>query len=246
MASQASRAQVSRDVEATVKRKAAEFQEAPGEAEADAVRDAFLKGAGPEPQGVASALSGADSAARARTIGRLQRERGNAFVQRVVSESRGEAGRMVGMPQSEMVSEVQQRQGGGSPLPDDTRSHMEGFLGADFGDVRVHTDGEAASLNRELSANAFTVGRDVFFSEGQYNPGSRDGQATLAHELTHVTQQTGVTPPAAQREGEGAESEEEQVQMMALQREGAEEEEQVQAMAVQREGEGAESEEEEA
>jgi hypothetical protein len=243
MASQASRAQVSRDVEATVKRKAAEFQEAPGEAEADAVRDAFLKGAGPEPQGVASALSGADSAARARAIGRLQRERGNAFVQRVVSESRGEPGRMVGMPQSDMVSEVQQRQGGGSPLPEGTRSQMEGFFGADMADVRVHTDGEAAALNRELSANAFTVGRDVFFSEGQFNPGSREGQATLAHELTHVTQQTGVTAPATQREGA---EDEEQVQMMALQREGAEDEEQVQAMAVQREGEGAESEEEEA
>ena len=63
-----------------------------------------------------------------------------------------------------------------------------------------------------------------------YDPASRDGQATLAHELTHVGQQTGFTP-AAQREG----ADEEELQMSAVQREGPDEEE-LQMSAVQREG----------
>ena len=122
---------------------AAEFQEVPGEAEADAVRDAFLKGAGPEPEGIAAALAGANGASRARAIGRLQRERGNAFVQRVVAESRGEPGRMVGLSQPDMVQEVHQRQDGGSPLAEGARAQMEGYFGADLSDVRVHAGGEA-------------------------------------------------------------------------------------------------------
>jgi hypothetical protein len=240
MAGQTGRAQVSRDQDSAVRRQTAEFQEVPGEAEADAVRDAFLKGAGPEPEGIAAALSGADGAARARAIGRLQRLRGNAFVQRVVAESRGQPGRLVGLSQADMVEEVHQRQDGGAPLPDGPRAEMEGFFGADLRDVRVHAGGEAASLNRELNANAFTVGRDIFFAEGVYDPSSRDGQATLAHELTHVGQQTGFAP-AAQREGA---ADEEELQMSAVQRQNTPEEEELQMSAVQRQ-EGAESEEEE-
>jgi hypothetical protein len=230
MAGQSGRAQVSRDQDSSVRRQTAEFQEVPGEAEADAVRDAFLRGAGPEPEGIAHALSGADAASRARAIGRLQRERGNAFVQRVVNESRGEPGRMIGLSQADMVQEVHQRQDGGAPITEGARSQMEGYFGADLSDVRVHAGGEASSLSRELDANAFTVGRDIFFAEGMYDPSSREGQATLAHELTHVGQQAGFTP-LAQREG----ADEEELQMAAVQREGAEDEE-LQMAAVQREG----------
>jgi hypothetical protein len=247
MAGQTSRLQRTLDSEAAVKRKAADFQEAPGEAEAEAVHDAFLKGAGPEPEGVAEALTGADGAVRARALGRLQRQRGNAFVQRVVAVSRAQAsavglpGRMVGLTQPEMVEEVARRKGGGSPLSDDVRTTMEDTFQSDMSDVRVHTDGEAAALSSELDAQAFTVGRDVFFADGRYDPGSSKGQAMLAHELTHVQQQTGVRP-AAQRAG--PEEEEQAVQAMAIQRAGPEEEEQaVQAMAVQRAGPAGEEEE---
>lgn len=62
-------------------------------------------------------------------------------------------------------------------------------LGADFSDVRVHTSPEAADLNSQLSAKAFTTGKDIFFQEGAYAPGSSSGQELLAHELTHVVQQ---------------------------------------------------------
>jgi hypothetical protein len=193
--------QVNRQHEANVPRQT-EFQEVPGEAEADSVRDAFLKNAGQHPADVASALSGADSATKARAVNRLQQERGNAYIQRVVAESRGTPGRLVGRSQPEMVDEVLQRKGSGNPLPDDTRGQMEGFFGADMSGVRVHTDGEAATLNRELNAQAFTVGSDVFFAEGKYNPSSSEGQGLLAHELTHVGQQGGFGRQGVQRQAE--------------------------------------------
>ncbi|MBD1848183.1 DUF4157 domain-containing protein [Cyanobacteria bacterium FACHB-63] len=84
-----------------------------------------------------------------------------------------------------------QSKGGGSPLSDDMRAFMEPRFGAEFSQVRVHTDGTAAQLNQKLQARAFTHGKDIFFNAGQYDPGSNPGKQLLAHELTHVIQQTG-------------------------------------------------------
>ena len=56
---------------------------------------------------------------------------------------------------------------------------------------RIHTDSRADGLNQLLSARAFATGRDVFFRQGEYNPGSSAGRELLAHELTHVVQQNG-------------------------------------------------------
>ncbi|MCU1487653.1 MAG: hypothetical protein JWN67_4399 [Actinomycetia bacterium] len=83
------------------------------------------------------------------------------------------------------------RGGGGAALPDGVRGSMEGAFGADLGDVRVHTGGEADTLSQALGARAFTTGNDIFFANGEYDPSSRAGQETLAHELTHTVQQTG-------------------------------------------------------
>ena len=69
------------------------------------------------------------------------------------------------------------------------REQMEPTFGADFSGVRVHADTEADTLNRAVSARAFTTGQDIFFREGEYNPGSSSGRELLAHELTHVVQQ---------------------------------------------------------
>src|SRR5690606_1881665 len=55
--------------------------------------------------------------------------------------------------------------------------------------VRIHTGADSVQMNRELGAQAFTHGRDIYFNEGKYNPSSPDGQRLLAHELTHVVQQ---------------------------------------------------------
>ncbi len=80
-------------------------------------------------------------------------------------------------------------QGGGSSLPSGSRTQMEPKLGADLSGVRVHTGADSARAAADLGARAFTVGRDVHFGAGQYQPGTREGDRLLAHELTHVAQQ---------------------------------------------------------
>jgi len=91
----------------------------------------------------------------------------------------------------DLESSIQQARGGGQPLDNGIRERMEGAFGADFSGVRVHTDGTSDQLNQSIQAKAFTTGQDVFFRKGAYNPGSRGGQELLAHELTHVVQQSG-------------------------------------------------------
>jgi hypothetical protein len=78
---------------------------------------------------------------------------------------------------------------GGAPLEPGTRGFMETRFGADFSRVRVHADGEAASLNRALNARAFTHRGHIWFGASEYRPETPDGRHVLAHELTHVVQQ---------------------------------------------------------
>ncbi|NOY64216.1 MAG: DUF4157 domain-containing protein, partial [Nitrospirae bacterium] len=82
--------------------------------------------------------------------------------------------------------------GGGQPLSSSTRAFFEPRFGVDFSHVRVHTDSTAARLSRQLNAEAFTYGRDIFFNSGRYNPSTTTGKRLLAHELTHVVQQGGI------------------------------------------------------
>lgn len=79
--------------------------------------------------------------------------------------------------------------GGGIPLPSSARVFFESRFGADFGDVRLHTDSRAADTAKSINARAFTVGSDIAFGSGQYSPDSSSGRSLLAHELTHVVQQ---------------------------------------------------------
>jgi len=78
--------------------------------------------------------------------------------------------------------------GGGSGLPANVRAEMEPKLGADLSGVKVHTGGESAKAAQGFNARAFTVGSDIHFSAGQFNPGTKEGDKLLAHELTHVVQ----------------------------------------------------------
>ena len=91
----------------------------------------------------------------------------------------------------ETEAAISSARGGGSALPDGLRGEFEGFFGADLGGVRLHTDGRAAGLSRSLGAEAFTVGSDVFFGDGRFDPSSSGGLDLIAHELTHVVQQGG-------------------------------------------------------
>jgi hypothetical protein len=80
----------------------------------------------------------------------------------------------------------------GRPLDTQLSSHLEPSFGQALGDVRVHTGDGAAALARAVSARAFTVGNDIFFASGEYRPGSRDGDALIAHEVAHTIQQQGA------------------------------------------------------
>ncbi len=84
-----------------------------------------------------------------------------------------------------------QGKGGGAPLPSETRAELEPKFGSDFSQVRVHADRQAAQLNQQIQARAFTQGNNIYFGAGQYNPTSSNGKQLLAHELTHTIQQTG-------------------------------------------------------
>jgi hypothetical protein len=118
----------------------------------------------------------------------LQRLYGNTFVQRVVDLQRKEEEPSGVGPEVEQT--IQSKRGSGQPLDKATRLSMENAFGSDFSGVRIHRDGDADTLNRALSSRAFTTGQDIFFKQGEYNTGNSDGRELLAHELTHVVQQT--------------------------------------------------------
>ena len=86
---------------------------------------------------------------------------------------------------SSIESRLASSKGGGSALPDDVRSFMEPRFGADFSNIKVHTDSNAVQMNKELGAQAFAHGSDIYYGAGK-SPGKNE---LTAHELTHTIQQ---------------------------------------------------------
>lgn len=82
--------------------------------------------------------------------------------------------------------------GGGARLDDKVRSPMEAQLGSDLSQVTVHTGSDSAAAAEAMGARAFTDGSRVHFAAGQFNPGTREGDKLIAHELTHVAQGGGT------------------------------------------------------
>ena len=82
--------------------------------------------------------------------------------------------------------------GGGKPLDSSTRASFESRFGRDFSAVRVHTGANTDKTARSITAKAFTLGSDIGFAKGMYEPETSTGEALLAHELTHVVQQAGA------------------------------------------------------
>jgi peptidoglycan hydrolase-like protein with peptidoglycan-binding domain len=98
-----------------------------------------------------------------------------------------------GQASTKLSSRLENNWGSGKKLPANTLNEMGSSFGADFSEVRIHNDNEAAELNREINAQAFTHGKDIYFNEGKYKPETSSGKELLAHELTHTVQQTGTT-----------------------------------------------------
>ncbi|HLB71708.1 MAG TPA: DUF4157 domain-containing protein [Candidatus Methanoperedens sp.] len=92
---------------------------------------------------------------------------------------------------SDLESSISSIHGSGQPLSEPVRTFFERRFGADFSSVRVSSDSQAGELANTLQAKAFTVGSNISFGRGQYSPGTSEGKQLLAHELTHVIQQTG-------------------------------------------------------
>lgn len=90
----------------------------------------------------------------------------------------------------------------GQPLDAKVRDFAEPRFGHDFSKVRVHTDSQAAQAADSVKAHAYTVGNDIVFGQGQYQPQTNEGKKLLSHELTHVIQQntTSTPTPTLQRQ----------------------------------------------
>ena len=123
---------------------------------------------------------------------------GNAKVQRKEAggtkhaQRDAAAGAAGGTASDSVSSAIGAMQAGSAPAIDSgARGFMEGRFGSDFSGVRVHSGPRAASAAESLGAKAFTVGNDIFFNRGQYQPHSSSGRQLLAHELTHTVQQSG-------------------------------------------------------
>ncbi|WP_162054726.1 eCIS core domain-containing protein [Pontibacter pamirensis] len=90
-----------------------------------------------------------------------------------------------------LQSQLNASKEGGFALSEDTKASMGNAFDADFSEVKVHTDNQAVQMNKNLNAQAFTHGSDIYFNKGKYEVSSSEGQHLLAHELTHVVQQRG-------------------------------------------------------
>lgn len=85
--------------------------------------------------------------------------------------------------------------GKGAALTREVRNHFEPRFGHDFSQVKVHTDATAARSAQSINAHAYTFGNNIVFNSGRFSPATDSGSKLLAHELTHVVQQSGMVQP---------------------------------------------------
>jgi hypothetical protein len=99
-------------------------------------------------------------------------------------------GQAAGQAHAAPASVNQALAGPGKPLEPVLRRDMEQRFGYDFSRVRVHSGAVAEHSAREVRAHAYTVGHDIVLGSHRFTPATREGRRLLAHELTHVVQQT--------------------------------------------------------
>lgn len=111
-------------------------------------------------------------------------------------------GQISGVPEESLAPEpapapLSTSLGAGQPLESGIRGRLEAAYGSELGGVRVHAHGNAGAMAQHMSALAFTVGNDIAFAPGMYQPGTPAGDALIAHEVAHTIQQGGVEHPAS-------------------------------------------------
>jgi hypothetical protein len=115
---------------------------------------------------------------------------GGTSVQRKEDEDiQANSGANANNSSSSLERNLNTSKGSGSALPEKARTNMESSMGFDFSNVRIHTDSSAVQMNKDLHAQAFTYGSDIYFNAGKYDTASKSGEHLLAHELTHTIQQ---------------------------------------------------------
>ncbi|WP_394825661.1 DUF4157 domain-containing protein [Pendulispora albinea] len=160
----------------------------PLEREADRVADAVMR----SPTAIATTTESATvpaSAANAvqrKCALRREDENGDAAIHRKVQNAVGAGTVPAALPN---VGHVLRSPG--RPLDAPAREFMETRFARDFSHVRIYDDAQAHESAASVHARAYTVGQSIVFGDGQYHPESPEGRKLLAHELTHVVQQTG-------------------------------------------------------
>ena len=96
-----------------------------------------------------------------------------------------------GLVHPDVQAAIAASRGGGRALDRSVAATLAPTMGG-LDDVRIHTGEGAAAMARAVSARAFTVGSDIYFGRGEYNPGTADGNALIAHEVAHTIQQRGA------------------------------------------------------
>ena len=107
-----------------------------------------------------------------------------------------EEGALRGVARPTMAAVAAASRSTGQRLPADLGRTFEQALGVDLSAIRVHADPQSADAGRAIGARAYTIGQDIHFNDGQYNPASSDGQLLLAHEVAHTVQQGQGSPTA--------------------------------------------------
>jgi len=152
----------------------------PYECEADRVADQVMRMPAPQSDGHGLSITPGDAHQARRKCAECEEEEG--ALQRKENGAAAEAPAIAPPEVHQTLSSP------GRPLDRATRAYFESRFGADFSDVRVHTDARAVESTRAAHALAYTVGQDIAFATGQYAPHSETGRRLLAHELVHVVQ----------------------------------------------------------
>ena len=173
----------------------------PDEQEADRVAEQIMRDESPASIGAASAASrsavhrtcaacsaGGTTCPTCAAEGTLQRQAGSG-------NPHAAHGSHGSQPASPSRPNLRALQGGGQPLAGPIRAFFEPHFGVDLASVRVHTDHSASQAAGAIDALAFTLGPDIAFARNQFAPETPAGKRLLAHELTHVVQQSHAVNP---------------------------------------------------